>query len=122
MRQAEELLRRTRPGVRLKPVQRHWLAAALARPAGLPLKNAPMRIESPEPSRVVLVGRPGPADRLSTLLRNLLVQDHGLNAIGERLADVVIGPDETGFDLTEFVRAKKLAAIGAAAALEENPN
>jgi hypothetical protein len=33
-------------------------------------------------------------------------------------ADVVIEPDVTGFDLTEFMRAKELAAIGEAAALE----
>jgi hypothetical protein len=32
---------------------------------------------------------------------------------------MVIEPDVTGFDLTEYVRAKQLAAIGAAAALEQ---
>jgi hypothetical protein len=31
----------------------------------------------------------------------------------------VIEPDVTGFDLTEFMRAKDLAAIGEAAALEQ---
>jgi hypothetical protein len=35
---------------------------------------------------------------------------------------VVIEPDVTGFDLTEFMRAKELAAIGEAAAREQIPN
>ena len=56
-----------------------------------------------------------------TLLRSLLVQNHSLNAIGVQPADVVIEPDVTGFDLTEFMRAKELAAIGEAAALEQVP-
>jgi predicted acylesterase/phospholipase RssA/CRP-like cAMP-binding protein len=57
-----------------------------------------------------------------TLLRSLLVQNHSLNAIGVQPADVVIEPDVTGFDLTEFMRAKELAAIGEAAAREQIPN
>jgi predicted acylesterase/phospholipase RssA/CRP-like cAMP-binding protein len=55
---------------------------------------------------------------VQTLLRSLLVQNHSLNALGVQPADVVIEPDVTGFDLTEFMRAKELAAIGEAAALE----
>jgi predicted acylesterase/phospholipase RssA len=58
---------------------------------------------------------------VQTLLRSLLVQNHSLNAIGVQPADVVIEPDVTGFDLTEFMRAKELAAIGAAAALNQLP-
>ena len=58
---------------------------------------------------------------LQTILRSLLVQNHSLNAIGVRPADVVIEPDVTGFDLTEFMRSKELAAIGKAAALEQIP-
>ncbi len=58
---------------------------------------------------------------VSTLLRSLLVQNHSLNAIGVQPADVVIEPDVTGFDLTEFMRAEELAAIGQAAALEQVP-
>jgi predicted acylesterase/phospholipase RssA/CRP-like cAMP-binding protein len=58
---------------------------------------------------------------VQTVLRSLLVQNHNLNAHGVRPADVVIEPDLTGFDLTEFVRAKELAAIGEAAALEQIP-
>jgi hypothetical protein len=49
------------------------------------------------------------------------VQNHNLNAFGVRPADVVIEPDVTGFDLTEFMRAKELAAIGEASALEQVP-
>ena len=58
---------------------------------------------------------------VQTLLRSLLVQNHNLNAFGVQPADVVIEPDVTGFDLTEFMRAKELAAIGEAAALEQVP-
>jgi predicted acylesterase/phospholipase RssA/CRP-like cAMP-binding protein len=59
---------------------------------------------------------------LQTLLRSLLVQNYSLNAMGVQPADVVIEPDVTGFDLTEFMRAKELAAIGEAATLEQIPN
>jgi len=58
---------------------------------------------------------------VQTLLRSLLVQNHCLNSFGVRPADVVIEPDVTGYDLTEFVHAKELAAIGEAAALEKIP-
>lgn len=58
---------------------------------------------------------------VKTVLRSLLVQNHSLNAIGVQPADVVIEPDVTEFDLTEFMRAKELAAIGEAAALEQIP-
>lgn len=69
--------------------------------------------------------RPTPREKkptvLQTILRSLLVQNHSLNALGVRPADVVIEPDVTGFDLTEFMRAKELAAIGEAAAREQIP-
>ena len=58
---------------------------------------------------------------VQTLLRSLLVQNYSLNALGVRPADVVIEPDVTGFDLTDFARAKEVAAIGEAAALEQIP-
>ncbi len=54
---------------------------------------------------------------LQTIFRSLIVQNHNLNDIGVRAADVVIAPDVTGFDLTEFMRAKELAAAGEQAAL-----
>jgi NTE family protein len=56
-----------------------------------------------------------------TLLRSLLVQNHSLNAFGVQPADVVIEPDVTGIDPSEFMRAKELAEIGEAAALEQVP-
>jgi predicted acylesterase/phospholipase RssA/CRP-like cAMP-binding protein len=58
---------------------------------------------------------------VSTLLRSLLVQSHNLNDYGVRPADVVIAPDVTAFDMTHFMRAQDLAAVGEAAALEEIP-
>ena len=58
---------------------------------------------------------------VQTILRSLLVQNYSLNALGVQPADVVIEPDVTGFDLTEFVRAKEFAAIGEAAARQQIP-
>ena len=58
---------------------------------------------------------------IQTILRSLLVQNHSLNAIGVQPADVVIEPDVCGFDLTEFTRAKEMAAIGEATTLEQIP-
>jgi len=69
----------------------------------------------------------GPMQRRSkptvirTLLRSFLVQHHNLNTAGERAADIVIEPDLTAFDLSEFVRTKELAVVGEAAALERVP-
>jgi predicted acylesterase/phospholipase RssA len=71
--------------------------------------------ESPRPPR----RRPGV---VQTILRSLLVQNYSLNDYGVRPADVVIEPDVTGFELTEFMRAKELAAIGEAAARERIPH
>jgi predicted acylesterase/phospholipase RssA/CRP-like cAMP-binding protein len=58
---------------------------------------------------------------IPTLLRSLLVQNHCLNDVGVRPADVVVEPDVTGVDSADFMRAKELAAIGEAAALERIP-
>jgi predicted acylesterase/phospholipase RssA len=57
----------------------------------------------------------------ATLLRSLLVQNYCLNDAGVRPADIVVEPDVTGVDSTEFVKTKELAAIGEAAALERIP-
>ncbi|MFL5327445.1 MAG: patatin-like phospholipase family protein [Gemmataceae bacterium] len=65
-----------------------------------------------------LAARPG---IIPTLLRSLLVQNHNLNAFGVQPADVVIEPDVTGFEMTEFMSAKELAAVGEAATLEQIP-
>ena len=56
-----------------------------------------------------------------TIFRSLLVQNYNLNAFGVQPADVVIEPDVTCIDPSEFMRAKELAAIGEAAALEQIP-
>jgi predicted acylesterase/phospholipase RssA len=58
---------------------------------------------------------------IQTILRSLLVQNYSLNSYGVRPADVVIEPDVSGFDLTEFMRAKELAAIGEAATQAQIP-
>jgi predicted acylesterase/phospholipase RssA len=56
---------------------------------------------------------------IQTILRSLLVQNYSLNAFGVQPADVVIAPDVTGFEPTEFMRATELAAVGEAAAREK---
>src|SRR5262245_48887253 len=58
---------------------------------------------------------------VQTLLRSLLVQNHCLNAFGVQPADMVIEPDLTDFDLTEFVRTVELAAVGEAATVAQVP-
>jgi len=58
---------------------------------------------------------------LQTILRSYLVQSMNMNSIGVQPADVVIEPDVTAFELTEFTRAEELAAIGAQATLEAIP-
>ena len=58
---------------------------------------------------------------MPTIMRSLLVQNYNLNAFGVQPADVVIEPDVTSIDPSQFSRAKELAAIGEAAALEQVP-
>jgi predicted acylesterase/phospholipase RssA/CRP-like cAMP-binding protein len=65
--------------------------------------------------------RKGPSV-VQTILRSLLVQSYSLNDYGVRPADVVIEPDVTSFDLTEFMRATELAAIGESATRERVPH
>jgi NTE family protein len=69
---------------------------------------------------------PKPPDKkpgfVQTILRSLLVQNYSMNAVGVRPADAVIEPDVTGFDLSEFEKAKEIAAIGEATALQQIPN
>jgi predicted acylesterase/phospholipase RssA/CRP-like cAMP-binding protein len=73
----------------------------------------------------ITAGAPAPARKkpgvVQTLLRSLVVQNRNLNAFGVQPADVVIEPDVTGFALTAFMRAKEMAAVGEAAALEQVP-
>ena len=58
---------------------------------------------------------------LPTLLRTLEVQNFSLNAVGVQPAEVVIEPEVINFDLSEFMRAKELAAVGEQAALVQMP-
>jgi NTE family protein len=58
---------------------------------------------------------------LRTLLRTLEVQNVSLNAIGIQPAEVVIEPEVVDFDLSEFMRAKELFAVGKQAALLQIP-
>jgi predicted acylesterase/phospholipase RssA/CRP-like cAMP-binding protein len=58
-----------------------------------------------------------PASVIQTLLRSYLVQSVNINALGVEPADIVIEPDVTQFQLTEFTRTDELAAIGEQATL-----
>lgn len=55
---------------------------------------------------------------LQTVLRSYLVQSKNMNSVGVQPADVVIEPDVTRFELTEFSRTDELAAEGESATLE----
>jgi NTE family protein len=61
------------------------------------------------------------ASAMQTLLRTYLVQNASLNAIGVQPADIVIEPDVTNFELTEFTRTDELSAIGEQCTLESVP-
>lgn len=58
---------------------------------------------------------------IQTILRSLLVQNHSLSLDGVREADVVIAPDVTGFELSHFMKAREIAAVGEQAALRQVP-
>jgi NTE family protein len=62
-----------------------------------------------------------PPSSLRTLLRTLEVQNVSLNAIGVRPAEMVIEPEVSDFDLSEFMRARELFAVGEQAALAQIP-
>lgn len=61
------------------------------------------------------------ASTLQTVLRSYLVQSKNMNSVGVQPADVVIEPDVTKFELTEFNRTDELAAEGEIATLEAVP-
>jgi len=61
------------------------------------------------------------ASTLQTILRSYLVQNKNMNSVGVLPADVVIEPDVTQFELTEFNRTDELAAAGEEATLEIVP-
>jgi predicted acylesterase/phospholipase RssA len=58
---------------------------------------------------------------LQTILRTYLVQSCSVNAIGVQPADIVIEPDVTQFELTDFVKTDQLAAIGEETTLQAIP-
>jgi predicted acylesterase/phospholipase RssA len=62
-----------------------------------------------------------PASILQTILRSYVVQSVNMHSFGVQPADVVIEPDATGIDLSEFSRTRELAAIGEEAALKVIP-
>jgi predicted acylesterase/phospholipase RssA len=58
---------------------------------------------------------------LQTILRSYLLQSRNNSSVGVELADVVIEPDVTMFDISEFTRADELAAIGEQTTVEAVP-
>lgn len=49
---------------------------------------------------------------VQTLLRSHLVQSHHLHSIGVNPADVMIEPDVTAFEMSDFTRTAELAVVG----------
>ncbi|MGI9515542.1 MAG: patatin-like phospholipase family protein [Pirellulaceae bacterium] len=60
---------------------------------------------------------PGPKYKVpstvQTIMRGYMVQSVNMNSVGVQPADVIIEPDVTGFDISEFTRTDELAAVGA---------
>ena len=52
------------------------------------------------------------ASTLQTVLRSYLVQSVNMNSIGVQPADIVIEPDVSEFELTEFTKTDQLSAVG----------
>lgn len=61
------------------------------------------------------------ASVMKTIMRTYVVQNVNMNSIGVAPANFVIQPDVTGFDITEFVRADEMAAVGAETAFNSLP-
>ncbi|MCH2180937.1 MAG: patatin-like phospholipase family protein [Mariniblastus sp.] len=57
------------------------------------------------------------ASTLQTVLRSYLVQSVNMNSIGVQPADIVIEPDVSDFQLTEFAKTDQLSAVGEETAL-----
>ncbi len=58
---------------------------------------------------------------LQTIMRGYIVQNKNMNSVGVHPADVVVEPDATQFDLSEFTRAAEIAAEGDKATVETMP-
>ncbi len=61
------------------------------------------------------------ASTIQTLLRSTLVQSYNMNSIGVEPADIVIEPDVTGFDLSDFGSTDAMAAVGGLATDDAMP-
>ncbi len=61
------------------------------------------------------------ASILQTVLRSYLVQSRRMDSVGVQPADVIIEPDVTQFELTEFNRTDELAEVGEKTTLEAVP-
>lgn len=55
---------------------------------------------------------------MQVMMRSYMIQGYNMNYHGVQPADVVIAPDVTSFDLSEFSRADEMAVIGVRAAEE----
>jgi predicted acylesterase/phospholipase RssA/CRP-like cAMP-binding protein len=51
---------------------------------------------------------------IQVIMRQNMIQDYNMNAVGVQPADFVIAPDVTSFDISEFTRADEMARIGEA--------
>lgn len=49
---------------------------------------------------------------IQVIMRQSLIQNRSMNAVGVQPADFVIAPDVTSFDISEFTRADEMAVIG----------
>jgi predicted acylesterase/phospholipase RssA len=49
---------------------------------------------------------------IQVIMRQHMIQDYEMNAVGVRPADFVIAPDVTSFDISEFTRADEMALVG----------
>ena len=54
------------------------------------------------------------ASTIKVIMRQNMIQNYSMNAVGVRPADFVIAPDVTSFDISEFTRAEEMARIGEA--------
>ncbi|MFO0013920.1 MAG: patatin-like phospholipase family protein [Planctomycetota bacterium] len=57
-------------------------------------------------------------ESIQVMMRQNLIQSYSMNDIGVQPADIVIAPDVTSFDLSEFTRADEMAVIGEQTTLE----
>jgi predicted acylesterase/phospholipase RssA/CRP-like cAMP-binding protein len=58
---------------------------------------------------------------IQVLMRQNLIQSYNMNHVGVQPADVVIAPDVTAFDLSEFTRADEMAVVGEATTQDKIP-